>query len=132
MTKQVVTAAKRRLAHQPRRKEPLKKQDTADIIRNLLVEENCLKLRTAVMVAVGFAGFFRWNGLEQLKEGEITFREDNAEFHLQKRKIDQFRKGPYREARRRCMPGGVMCQADQGGLIKGDHLLADLVKTTGA
>ena len=94
MTEHVVT--KRRLALQPRRKEPwpLEKQDTAKIIRNLLklAGENCLKLRTAVMVAVGFAGFFRWNDLEQLKVGNITFQEDYAEFRMQKRK-NQFRKG---------------------------------------
>ena len=136
MTEQVVTAAKRRLAHQPRRKEPLKKQDTAKIIRNLLAEENCLKLRTAVMVAVGFAGFFRWNDLEQLRVGDITFQEDYAEFHLQKRKNDQFRKGSIVLIEKQ---GGAACPVElcarlikEAGLTKGDHLLANLVKTTGA
>ena len=71
--------------------------------------------------------------------GDITFQEDYAEFHLQKkkkRKNDQLRKGFIVLIEKQ---GGAACPVElcarlikEAGLTKGDHLLANLVKTTGA
>ena len=85
-----MAAAKRKLACKPRRKEPLKKDEAAQIVHCLLKDTDCLKLRTTVMVAVGVAGFLRWNDMEKLKVQNITFYEEYVEFRLGKRKNDLF------------------------------------------
>ena len=133
MVEQVVAAAKRKLAHKPRRKEPLKKEEAAKIVCSLLEDSDCLKLRTTVMVAVGFAGFLRWNDMEQLKVRDITFYEEYAEFRLGKRKNDQFRQGSVVLIERQSGAGGPVDLCERliktAKLARDDHLFANLVKT---
>ena len=130
MVEQVVAAAKRKLAHQPKRKEPLKKEEAAKIVRSLLEDSDCLKLRTAVMVAVGFAGFLRWNDMEQLKVRDITFYEEYAEFRLGKRKNDQFRQGSVMLIERQSGAEGPVGLCERliktAKLARDDHLFANL------
>ena len=85
------------------------------------------------MVAVGFAGFLRWNDMEQLKVQDITFYEEYAEFRLGKRKNDQFRQGSVVLIERQSGAGGPVDLCERliktAKLSRDDHLFANLVKT---
>ncbi len=133
MVKQVLEAARRRLAQPKNRKEPLKKQEVARIVEKLTETEDCLKLRTAVFIAVGFAGFMRWNDMENIKVEDMTFHSDHMEIRLKKRKNDQFRRGSVILISRHSSttgPVGLCEQLIAKAQLKADScLLSNLVHT---
>lgn len=132
MVEQIAKAAKRRLACAPRRKEPLGTEYVATIVGQLAGSDDCLKLRTAVMFAVGFAGFMRWDDLQRIRVQNITGRRDYMAVYLDKRNNDQLREGSL--VLIATQPGEVGAVGLAQRLIKEanlqaeDHLLSNLVK----
>ena len=132
MVEQIAAAAKRRLACTPRRKEPLNKKQVATIVGQLAGSDDCLKLRTAVMFVIGFAGFMRWDDLARIRVRDIAFRRDYMEVRLDKRKNDQLREGSL--VLISTQPGELGAVAltqrliEETNLQADDHLLSNLVK----
>ena len=93
MVEQIATAAKKRATRPPARKRPFFREQVAAMVRELAHSSDCLKLRTAVMIAVRFAGFLRWDDLQSIRVGNITFQPNHMEIKLEKRKNDQMRQG---------------------------------------
>ena len=133
MVEQVASAARRELARPPVRKEPLKKEQIRQIVDELLEEGGALHLRTAVMVSVGFAGFMRWNDLEQIKVCDLTFHRKYMEVRLSKRKNDQLREGSVVLIGRQDKRSGPVELCEElikvAHLSPDDHLLNNLVET---
>ena len=133
MVEQVVAAARRQLAQTPRRKEPLKKDQIGQIVATLTQSGGCLNLRTAVMVALGFAGFMRWNDMEQIKVEDLLFKKKYMEVTLRKRKNDQLRQGSVVLITRQDSENGAveLCERliREAKLLPTDYLLANLVNT---
>lgn len=133
MVDQVVVAAKRRLARSKQRMEPLARHEVATAVEKLTESGDCLQLRTAVFIAVGFAGFLRWDDLECINVGDLSFHEDHMEIRLHKRKNDQFREGSVVLV---CRQEGSTCPVElcelliaSAGLLPEDRLLSNLVRT---
>ena len=133
MVKQIVTAAKRELARPPVRKQPLSKEMVAQVVGKLTESDNCMDLRSAVMFALGFAGFMRWDDMQRVCVGDISFRKDHMEVRLAKRKNDQLRQGSTILIGRQPGDQGAMalCQKliSLAHLQEDDHILSNLVKT---
>ena len=53
---------------------------------NVNREWHCLKLRMAVIIVIRFAGWVRWNDMENIKVEDITFYSDHIGMRLKKRK----------------------------------------------
>ena len=132
MVEQISQAAKRRLARPPARKEPLRPQEISEMVNNLIKKGGCLNLRSAVMIAVGFAGFLRWNDMENLLVRNIAIHSEFMEIKLEKRKNDQMRRGSVVLVSRQegeCCPVTLCSQLiDQAGLQPDNHLLSNLVQ----
>ena len=77
IVKQIVTAAKTELARPPVGKQPLSKEMVAQVVGKLTESDNCMDLRSAVMFALGFAGFMRWDDMQRVCVGDISFRKDH-------------------------------------------------------
>jgi len=133
MTDQVAAAARRVLAQTPRRKKPLKKEDLAKVIDLLLKDDSCFSLRTAVMFAVGFAGFLRWDDLARIRVCDLEFQEECMEITLQKRKNDQLRQGSYVVVARQAGANGAVSLCEklirEMQLQQDDLLLSNIVKS---
>ena len=74
----VVEAAKRNGTQRKNRKLPL----SVDMVKRIVarhgkVDANLKDLRISVIVLLGFAGFFRFNGLANIKASHITFADDH-------------------------------------------------------
>ena len=135
MVDQVLRAARRSCAQAPKRKEPLTKAEVKVIVTKLLEgkEGDCLRLRTAVVVALGFAGFLRWNDMEQITVQDIDFHDSHMVLRLGKRKNDQMRKGSMIVIAREEGDLGAVTLTERlieaAGLHGSEHLLSNLVKT---
>ena len=132
MVEQIATAAKRRAAKPPARKRPFSREQVAAMVRELALDSDCFKLRTAVMIAVGFAGFMRWDDLQRIRVGNIAFHSKHMEIQLEKRKNDQMRQGTSVFISKQGQEIGAyaLCQRliQTAGLESEDLLLSNLVK----
>ena len=83
----MLAAARRELVQPKKRKEQFKR-GVALMVKKLTDKRDCLRLRPAVIFAVGYAGFMRWSYMENIKVEDTTFYSKQK-----KRKNDQFREG---------------------------------------
>ena len=78
----VVEAAKRNGTQRKNRKLPLSVDMVKKIVaRHGKVDANLKDLRTSVIVLLGFAGFFRFNELANIKASHITFADDHRSLY---------------------------------------------------
>ena len=81
----MLAAARRGLVQPKKRKEQFKR-GVALMVKKLTDKRDCLRLRPAVVFAIGYAGFMRWSDMENIKVEDIDSKQ-------KKRKNDQFREG---------------------------------------
>jgi integrase len=94
LVKQVVAGAKRILAHKTAKKEPV----TIEILRSQVDrfgQENAslADIRTLAICMLGFAGFFRYNEIANLKGSDVSILSDHMEIFVEASKTDQYRDG---------------------------------------
>ena len=93
--KHAIQSAKRRLAKTPERKEPI----TMDVIRKVAErlhhKSSLADLQTLTLIVLGYAGFFRWNDIQNIFIDEIEFRKNYMAVFLESRKNDQLREGSW-------------------------------------
>lgn len=90
----VVEAAKRNGTQRKNRKLPL----SIDMVKRIVakhgkVDANLKDLRISVIVLLGFAGFFRFNELANIKASHITFADDHMSIVIPSSKTDVYREG---------------------------------------
>ena len=91
---QVVEAARRILARPPERKTPLTAEQVMRLISRL--EKGSLAdVQVAVIFAMGFFGFLRWDDLSNLAVDNLLFADSHVALFLLQRKNDQFREGSW-------------------------------------
>ena len=91
---QVAVAARRILARPPERKKPLTADQVMRIISRL--ERGSLAdVQVAVIFAMGFFGFLRWDDLSNLAVDNLLFADSHVALFLLQRKNDQFREGSW-------------------------------------
>ena len=89
---QVADAAPRILAGPPARKKPL----TADQVMRILsrlVKGSLADVQAAVIFAMGFFGFLRWDDLSNLAVDDLLFADSHVALFLLERKYVQFLEG---------------------------------------
>ena len=91
---QVVEAARRILARPPECKKPLTAEQVMRIISRL--EKGSLAdLQVAVIFAMGFFGFLRWDDLSNLAVDDLLFADSHVALFLLQCKNDQFQEGSW-------------------------------------
>lgn len=91
---QVCEASKRLLGRQPVKKENLKATHVQSIMDKFgYFGASLPDLQVAVLIAVGFAGFLRWNDLQGIRLEDIHFSGSHMDITLRKRKNDQHCRG---------------------------------------
>lgn len=91
---QVVEAARRILARPPERKKPLTAEQVMHIISRL-EKGSPADVQVAVIFAMGFFGFLRWDDLSNLAVDDLLFADSHVALFLLQRKNDQFREGSW-------------------------------------
>ena len=80
LVQQVLAGAKRKLAHKTTKKEPITPEILATLIDRFGQPQAPLSdVRTLAMCLIGYAGFFRYDELANLKESDITFYNEHME-----------------------------------------------------
>ena len=82
------------VARPPERKKPLKAYQVMRIISRL-ERGNLADVQVAVIFAMGFFGFLRWDDLSNLVVDDLLFADSHVALFLLQRKNDQFRKGSW-------------------------------------
>ena len=87
-------AARRILARPPSCRRPLEASHVKSAI--LRLEQGPLSdIQVAVLFALGFFGFLRWDDLSRLTVGNLQFEDPHLAMFLTQRKNDQFRQGSW-------------------------------------
>ena len=94
LVKQVLAGSKRILACRSRKKEPI----TPEILSNLVEKfaqpgASLAEVRTVAICLLGFAGFFRYSEMANLKEADVSIFPEHMEIFLESSKTDQYRDG---------------------------------------
>ena len=90
---QVADAAPRILAGPPARKKPLTAADQVMRILSRLVKGSLADVQAAVIFAMGFFGFLRWDDLSNLAVDDLLFADSHVALFLLERKNVQFLEG---------------------------------------
>lgn len=91
---QVLTGAKKLLAHKVTKKEPLRPEHLAALLEKFGTKDASLAdIRALTFCLLGFAGFLRFDELSKLRICDITIREDYMELFIESSKTDQLRQG---------------------------------------
>ena len=94
MCRNVVEAAKRNGTQRKNRKLPV----SIDMVKTIVakygkVDANLKDLRISVIVLLGFAGFFRFHELSNIRTSHIEFAHDNMSIFIASSKTDVYREG---------------------------------------
>ena len=96
LVQQILSGAKRKLAHKTVKKEPITPEILSALVDKFGKEQASLSdIRTLSMCLVGYAGFFRFDELAKLKEADVSFYEEHMEIFVESSKTDQLREGAW-------------------------------------
>lgn len=96
LVKQVVAGAKRILAHQTNKKEPITPEILAKLVDKFAGESADLDdIRIVAICLMSFAGFLRYNEVSALKESDLHIYSDHMEIFIEASKTDQYRDGAW-------------------------------------
>ena len=96
LVQQILSGAKRKLAHKTVKKEPITPEILSALVDKFGTEQASLSdIRTLSMCLVGYAGFFRFDELAKLKEADVSFYEEHMEIFVESSKTDQLREGAW-------------------------------------
>ena len=91
---QVAKAARRILARFPSCRRPLEASHVKSAI-HCLDQGPLSDIRVAVLFALGFFGFLRWDDLSRLTADNLQFEDSHLAIFLAQRKNDQFHQGSW-------------------------------------
>lgn len=100
---QLVESAKRLLSVSVKKKEPV----TPEIIQRLVTQYGSVfaslaDLRLLILCVLGYAGFFRFNELVQLRRCDFQFEDSFMRIFVQRSKPDTYRDGAWVIAKSTC------------------------------
>lgn len=134
LVKEVVAGAKRLLAHQKVRKEPI----TVDQLGQLVVNKagplaSLYDIRSVSLCLLAFAAFLRFDELSRLIKSDVQFFEDHLEIFIEHSKTDQFRDGeniPIAKSGKSTCPVAMLARyLEMAHLSDGSHLYCQLSKS---
>ena len=90
----IMEAAKRISQRPTNKKQPVTVSNIRDIYQHIGgIEANLLDLRNFTIILLGFAGFFRFNEIAQLRRCDISFYSEYMTIFIEKSKTDMYRDG---------------------------------------